>query len=157
MANFPVKPLAPKPLAVPRVSPPAAVSGTHHVAEDSFDVQVDAPLVTIEELADLRARLARAEARVKELEQPRPLAIPPPASSNPFLEAAPIVPATPAAAAPFTVPRAAPIPISIRPGGAISIMPFDGAKKRRRAIIAVVTILLLVVAAILTVTIVSRV
>jgi hypothetical protein len=122
-------------------------------------VNLDAPLVTVEELADLRARLARAEARVKELKT-----LPAAPTSNPFLatpppspeavaQAVPLGQLAPAAAA-FVVAR--PGSISISPSGLVSIMPFDGAKKRRRAKIVVVSAVLLLVTAIVGIMILSR-
>jgi hypothetical protein len=144
MAANPVKPIQPTPPALPRRSPPA-------------------PDVTTEELADLRARLVRAEARVKELEAiPVEEAVP---TANPFLAMPPSSPAALAESVPLgqLAPAAAAFvaarpggSISISPSGLVSIMPFDGAKKRRRAKIAVITTVLFVVTAIVGVMVLSR-
>jgi hypothetical protein len=166
MAANPVKPFVPKPPALPRGLAPAAASGSQLIADDSWDVQVDAPIVTASELADLRARLARAEARVKELEA-RP-AIAPPASSNPFLEGAPLPPPKPTVqAVPSPAPTAsvhtqvaqvapAAPPVAFAPSASTSIMPFDGAKRKRRLAVALVSMTLLAVAGLITVSIVSQ-
>jgi len=113
-----------------------------------------------DEIADLRAQLARAEARVKELEA---LSAAPP-TSNPFLAVPPPSPTAIAQSVPLgqlapaqtAFVAARPGSISISPSGLVSIMPFDGAKKRRRAKIAVVTAVLLVVSGIVGVMILSR-
>lgn len=117
--------------------------------------------MTADELADLRARLARAETRVKELEALAAAAAPasnpflatPPPSPNALAQSVPLGQLAPAAAA-FVAAR--PGSISISPSGLVSIMPFDGAKKRRRAMIVVVSAVLLVVTGIVAVMILSR-
>jgi hypothetical protein len=143
MAANPVNPLAPKPpTPAPRVSPP---------------VPTAARVTSEEELDDLRARLARAEARVQELEAlPAATANPflaPPPSPEAIAQSVPLGQLAPAAAA-FVAAR--PGSISISPTGLVSIMPFDGAKKRRRAKVVVISTVLLLVLAIVGIMIFSR-
>jgi hypothetical protein len=171
MAANPTKPQKPTPPALPRGAP-ITPSRSRLVAKEPR-VEQDAPLITASELAELRARLAHAEARVKELiaaaaqpsQQasliaPRPgeldtrPAVAPPAMSPATFVLAQALPASPAA--PIVRSPAIPVTFSSAPAGPVSIIPFDGAKKRRRSMIVVVTTLLVIIAGIVTVMIASR-
>ncbi len=117
------------------------------------------PAATTDELAELRGKLARAEAKITELETaakpaPNPFLRLPPPSEAAIAQSVPLVQLTPDTTA-FVAAR--PGSISISPSGLVSIMPFDGAKRRRRQVVAVVATILLLVAGILGVTIFSRV
>jgi hypothetical protein len=164
--TIPVKPSIPRPLP-PRASPAspgAAAPQPQSAAEPPIAPVSGSPIVTAEELAQLRSRLARAEARVKELEAPATTSPSSGTAPNPFLpvpppsdvaiaQSVPLVQLAPATAA-FVAAR--PGRISISPTGLVSIMPFDGAKKRRRAQIAVVSVVLVGLAAIVAVMVLSR-
>jgi hypothetical protein len=158
MADNPVKPIAPRPPAMPpKPRTPAPVAVVAPVAP--APVAPVAPVVDdgVDEIAELRAQLERAEARIKELEAvpaaPNPfLALPPPSAAA-ARESVPLVQLAPQQTA-FVAAR--PGSISISPSGLVSIMPFDGAKKKRRAMIVVVTGILLVVGAVVAVMVFSR-
>lgn len=173
MAANPTKPQKPTPPALPPGVAPTP-SGSRLVSSEPR-VEQDAPLITATELASLRARLAHAEARVKELVAAAALPSQQAAATAPKpgqLDARPAVPPPAISPAPFVLAQAAlrahhatpivqtpaiPVTFSSAPAaGPVSIIPFDGAKKRRRSMIVVVTALLVVIAGIVAVMVASR-
>ena len=157
--KLPVRPAPP----VHRPTAPAAPVAPQRA------VQPDPPLITAEELADLRARLGQAEARVKDLESSEArlkddlesaraakvahAALPPPAAVDvpPLVSIAQI---TPAVQASPVVERP-----SKGPSGTASIVPsmfVKGAQKKRRAVIAVTGVILTVVLGVFAVMVISR-